>query len=61
MPYEFARLKIREILRAADVASHRDRLMDDIYRDRIRSGELRPGLYDPVTRTMKVSAEKSRN
>ncbi len=61
MHYEFARLKIREILRAADVASHRDRLMDDIYRDRIRSGELRPGLYDPVTRTMKVSAEKSRN
>ena len=61
MPYEFARHKIREILHAADVASHRDRLMDDIYRDRIRSGELRPGLYDPVRRTMKVSAEKSRN
>ena len=61
MPYEYARLKNRELLRAADVASHRDRLMDDIYRDRIRSGELRPGLYDPVTRTMKVSAEKSRN
>lgn len=49
MPYEFARLRIREILHTADVSAYRRRLMDDIYRDQIKAGVLRPGLYDPVT------------
>ncbi|MDE6392229.1 MAG: peptidyl-prolyl cis-trans isomerase [Muribaculaceae bacterium] len=61
MPYEFARLKIREILRATDVASHRDRLMEDIYRERIRSGALRPGLYDPVGRKFSNPVDNSKN
>lgn len=61
MPYEFARHKIREILRATDIASYRERLIVDIYRDRIRSGELCPGLYDPVKGEMKTPAVNSCN
>lgn len=54
MPYEFARLKIREILRATDKASYIDRLILDIYKDRIKSGKLRPGLYDPLKGELKT-------
>lgn len=53
MPYEFARLKISEILRNSDIGEHRESLIHDIYKDRIRSGVLRPGLYDPLSGKMK--------
>ena len=57
MPYEFARLKIREILRVSDIAAMRNNLMIDIYRQRIDEGKLRPGLYDPVAGRMKEDSE----
>lgn len=57
MPYEFARLKIREILRVSDIAAMRNNLMIDIYRQRIDEGKLRPGLYDPVAGRMKEDPE----
>lgn len=44
MPYEFARLKIREILRTADMAAVRERLMSEIYTRQIKEGTLRPGF-----------------
>lgn len=53
MPYEFARLKIREILRTADMTSMREKLMTDIYSRQIEEGTLRPGLYDPVSGKMR--------
>ena len=61
MPYEFARLRISEILHSADVAAYRKRLMDDIYREQIGAGVLKPGLYDPVKGTMAASGAAKEN
>lgn len=58
MPYEYARHKIREILRAEDAESMRRTLIHDIYSRKIEEGELRPGLYDPVKREMKIINKK---
>lgn len=48
-PYDFARLKIKEILRNDDVVTGREKLKHDIYTERIKNGWLKPGLYDPLT------------
>lgn len=46
MPYEFAKLKIREILRIQDIEAMRSKLIKSIYRRKINEGGLKPGLYD---------------
>lgn len=48
MPYEFARLKIAEMMRVSEINNSRSKLKADIYRRMIREGTLKPGLYDPV-------------
>lgn len=48
MPYEYARIKIREILRVEDIGDMRTKLLRDIYRRKIKEGVLKPGLYNPV-------------
>lgn len=55
MPYEFAKLRIAEILRADNIRSYTERLVSDIYRKSIREGHLKPGLYDPVKGEMRDS------
>lgn len=60
MPYEYARLKIAEILRSDDINAYRKSLVSKIYRDRIREGKLKPGIYDPVAGKMKDSADKNK-
>lgn len=50
MPYEFAKLKIEEIIHADDLAKYRENLINDIYARQIKEGNLRPGLYNPVSR-----------
>lgn len=60
MPYEYASVKIREILRASDMAGFRRRLIDDIYGDKIRRGVLKPGIYDPVKREIKSTNKQNR-
>lgn len=58
MPYEFARLKIAEIIESSDVASYRKRLISDIYRRQINDGILKPGKYDPLTGNYKDDKRK---
>lgn len=53
IPYEFARLKIREILRNDDAADTKEKLKREIYTERIKNGWLKPGLYDPLTGQIK--------
>ena len=48
MPYEFAKVKIAEILQKSDVANYRKKLIDDIYRRQMKEGVLKPGLYNPL-------------
>jgi len=60
MPYEFASVRIREILRASDMAAFRRRLIDDIYGDKIRQGVLKPGIYDPIKREIKSTNKHNR-
>lgn len=59
MPYEFARLRIKEILHSSDVSSYRRKLMTDIYREQINAGVLVPGLYDPVAGAMATEKENT--
>lgn len=56
MPYEYARLKIAEMMRVAEINTSRSRLKADIYKRMIKDGTLRPGLYDPVKGEMKSGA-----
>lgn len=53
MPYEYATQRITEILRNQMLNQYREHLISDIYGNSIRSGVLKPGLYDPVTKKMK--------
>lgn len=53
MPYEYARLKIMEILRNSDIVAFRKKLVSDIYKDRIKAGVLKIGMYDPIKGDMK--------
>lgn len=55
MPYEFAKLKISQILHNSDVVNFRKQLVSDIYRDCMKNGSLKPGLYDPIKCEMKPS------
>lgn len=48
MPYEYARLKIREILASVDFNIRRDKLISDIYEKQMKDGFLKAGIYDPV-------------
>lgn len=48
MPYEYARIKIADILQSSEVSLYRKNLINDIYNRRIKEGLLKPGLYDPV-------------
>lgn len=63
MPYEYARLKIMEMMRVAEINTSRSRLKADMYRRMINDGTLRPGLYDPVKGEMrsKTRTEVSRH
>lgn len=53
MPYEYARIKIKEILSSSDFAKRREQLISDIYKREIKEGILKPGLYDPVAGKMR--------
>ena len=53
MPYDFAKLKIAEILRSENVNAYTDKLISDIYRQSVKEGILKPGLYDPQTKELK--------
>ena len=55
MPYEYARVKIKEILRASDISAFRRKLTEEIYGDKIRQGILKPGIYDSVKREIKTT------
>lgn len=48
MPYEFARIKIADIIQSSDIAAYKNNLIKDIYKRQIRNGVLKPGIYDPV-------------
>lgn len=53
MPYEYARIKIAEMMRVEDINASRAKLKTDIYRRMIKDGMLKPGLYDPVKGEMR--------
>lgn len=57
MPYEFARLKIAEDMRVENINASRTKLKRDIYRQMIKEGTIKPGLYDPVNGKLKASAD----
>lgn len=48
MPYEYAKLKIADILRQTSDAAYRKNLINEIYRRQIKEGVLKPGSYNPV-------------
>ena len=48
MPYDFARVKIAYILRKSEVGAYRKKLVNDIYKRKIKEGVLKPGIYNPV-------------
>lgn len=50
MPYEVARLKILEILRTENIREARQKLINEIYGEKVKSGLLRSGNYDPLKR-----------
>lgn len=53
MPYDYAKRKIEEILKAEDLKNFRKSLISDIYQRQIKAGILKPGSYDPVTGKMR--------
>ncbi|MCM1369302.1 MAG: peptidylprolyl isomerase [Candidatus Amulumruptor caecigallinarius] len=53
MPYEFAKVKIAEILRSGDVDASRTALLNEIYRHQISEGKLKPGVFDPLSGEIK--------
>lgn len=53
MPYDYAKARISEILRATEISGMRRKLKDDIYRRMIAKGWLKAGAYDPLTGKMK--------
>lgn len=57
MPYEFARQKIAENMRVADINASRTKLKRDIYRQMIKEGTIKPGLYDPETGKFNIHAD----
>lgn len=58
IPYEYARIKIKEILSSSDFAKRREQLISDIYKREIKEGILKPGLYNPITRKMRSQDNK---
>lgn len=52
MPFEFAKFKIRDILKNSEMVAQRDKFIKNIYKERIKSGVLRPGLYNPLKSEM---------
>lgn len=48
MPYQYAAMKIREIIAAENLDKTREALLIDIYRKAIDEGRLTPGRYDPL-------------
>lgn len=62
MPYEYARLQIADILRSSDMNSYIGNLIEDIYKDQIEKGNLKPGSYDPLLHGKKqMPREKNKN
>lgn len=53
MPYDFAHKQISQILLNTDLSTYRQKLIDNIYKDLINKKEMQPGLYNPISRTMK--------
>lgn len=53
MPYDYARIKIADIIRNSDINNYKHNLITDIYRDQIKKGTLRVGMYDPVSGEIK--------
>lgn len=52
MPYELARIKIREILAAQELSKRKEKLITDIYKQQIKEGSLIPHAYDPIRHQM---------
>lgn len=48
MPYEFAALRIAEIIRSTEMSNYRDRLIRDILKRQMEEGIVKPGIYNPV-------------
>ncbi len=54
MPYEYASRRIADMLGRDNKASYRQSLLSSLYKKGIRDGRLKPGLYDPVKKVMRV-------
>lgn len=52
MPADYARQQIRAMFRKESVAANRRKIISGIYRREAESGNLRKGIYDPVTGTL---------
>lgn len=52
MPYEYARIKIAEILRIAESENQKKNLINNIYKTKIQEGYLKPGIYNPLTKEL---------
>lgn len=50
MPYDYAKIKIAEILQNADVTDYRKKLINEILGRQIKDGTLKPGLYNPLNK-----------
>lgn len=50
MPYDYAKIKIAEILQNADVTNYRKKLINEILGRQIKDGTLKPGLYNPLNK-----------
>lgn len=59
MPYEYASPRIAEILNKDKKSDYRQKLLASLYSKGIETGKLKPGLYDPVKRSMSDIQEKS--
>lgn len=58
MPYEYARIKIKEILSSADFAKRREQLISDIYKREMEEGVLKPGLYNPIEHSIQTQVRQ---
>lgn len=52
MPFDFAKLRIKEILNSSDNIERRSNMIRSIYEERIKEGNLKVGAYDPVNSVM---------
>lgn len=55
-PYEYASVRIAGILSGGKTGEYMNNLRQSIYREAVKKGKLKPGLYDPLKGEMKESA-----